>query len=143
MAQPSERISDLDPGAPPFPAGTLVEVSVPTGIAERPYETYSASLSDLPVLSGDILRVVPLTGQTLNSPAGLGGYVIDPAGDLATLHIVLPPTPTNRQVFEISTTQTIGVLTVTVTSNGVLVLGAGGGASFRYLASEGAWFRRY
>ena len=45
----------------------------------------------------------PLTGATLTATTGLGAFVIQPAGPIAALNVVLPPGPTDGQIFELST----------------------------------------
>jgi hypothetical protein len=90
----------------------------------------------------------PLTGATLTAPTGLGAFLIQPAGPIATLNIVLPPTPGNGQIFEISTNQTIATVNITapaavpVRGSGQM-LTAGGGMSWRYNTSDTTWYRRF
>jgi len=128
------------------------------------YSTFALAQAPivLPFLTGDILIAVragvpyqvpptafqaaaisyvyaqPLTGNTLTAIAGQGAFVIDPAGAIAALTVVLPPGAVDGQVFELSTTQTITALTVnpaagdTVVGGAVGVLAANGGASWRY-----------
>ena len=89
----------------------------------------------------------PLTGATLTASTGLGAFVLQPAGPLATLNVVLPAGPTDGQIFEISTTQTITALTVTAPSltvnGGTGTLTSSGGLAFRFHAADSTWYRRY
>jgi hypothetical protein len=98
---------------------------------------------------GPYVDAQPLTGATLTAAVNQGGFGLEPAGEIATLTVVMPPNAKERQVFEISTTQTIDALTVTpaagqtVLGGGPLLLAANGGAAWRYRASNTSWYRRY
>ena len=124
----------------PFQTGDVVLV-VRAGV---PYKLPPAALRQI-----TYDRVQPVTGNTISATAGLGAFVIDPAGLLATLAMVLPPTPGDGDVFEASTTQDITALTVTapgittVAGGGPFTLAANGGASWRYDLSLDKWFPRY
>lgn len=90
----------------------------------------------------------PATGATLTAPAYLGAYVIDPAGTLATLSVVTPPSANDGQVFEISTSQAITALSVSpaagqTVNGGNLLLAANGGCGWRYRAANDTWYRRF
>jgi hypothetical protein len=90
----------------------------------------------------------PASGATLTAPAFLGAYLLDPAGTLATLTIVLPPAANDGQVFEMSTTQAVTALTISPAAGqsvigGSLSLAANAGASWRYRGANNTWYRRY
>ena len=91
----------------------------------------------------------PTDGATVTATVGLAALVLEPAAPLATLTVVLPPTPDDGQVFELSTTQDISALTVdgaagdSVIGSSVGVLAQNGGASWRYRKSNTTWYRRY
>jgi hypothetical protein len=93
------------------------------------------------------LRVVPLTGDTLTAVAGLLAFRIDPLGELATLAVVMPPTPSNGDSFCISTTQRLAVVTVSApasttmagTSGGPFTLEANGGTCWQYDMALNQW----
>jgi len=90
----------------------------------------------------------PASGATLTAPAYLAAYVIDPAGTLAALTVVTPPAANDGQLFEVSTTQAIGALTVSPAAGqtvigGNILLAANGGAGWRYAAANGTWYRRF
>jgi hypothetical protein len=92
--------------------------------------------------------VRPLTGATLSATPGLGAFLIEPAGTLAVLNVVLPPTPGTAQVFEISSSQAITAVNVTAPGGATVngsgqLLTAGGGMSWRYNASDTTWYRRF
>ena len=90
----------------------------------------------------------PASGATLTAAAYLAAYVIDPAGALSTLTVVMPPSANDGQFFELGTTQTITTLTVSPASGqsvngGSLTLAAHAGAGWRYRASNNTWYRRF
>lgn len=90
----------------------------------------------------------PVTGATLTAPAYLAAYVIDPAGTLAALTVVMPPTANDGQFFELSTTQAITALTVSpaagqTVNGGSLLLSANGCCGWRYRAANNTWYRRF
>jgi hypothetical protein len=96
-------------------------------------------------------KVVPTSGATVAAPSGgaITALLIVPVSSLANLTIVAPPTPSNLEVFELSTTQYIDNLTVlaatgNIISNGAVgSLGAGGGRSWRFWTSDNTWYGRY
>lgn len=93
--------------------------------------------------------VHPATGAILAAPSGLAAYVIEPLGSLAALHVILPPGPSDGQMFELSAGQTITDLTITAplgaivegTSAGMLT--GGGGLSWRFRVADNTWYRRF
>ena len=96
-------------------------------------------------LADSIAYVVPSDGATLTALMGLAGYILDPAARLATLNIVLPLAQDNLQPFSISSTQPIGLLTVTgaggaSVKNGVFAMSAGSGVRWQFIASQNSWF---
>jgi hypothetical protein len=99
------------------------------------------------VVSFTLVR--PTTGQTITAGTGLGAFVIDPAGTIATLNVGLPPGPTEGQIFELSTSQAITTITVTspdvghIVQRGTDLLAPGGGMSWRYSAADTTWHRRF
>jgi len=108
--------------------------------------TFVAQFSPAPSLVYS--RVVPLTGDTLTASVGLGAFRIDPAGELATLTVIMPPSPPDGFIFSISTTQTIDALTITGSgtatmagsSGGPYVLAANGGSSWQFDMTLNEWF---
>lgn len=90
----------------------------------------------------------PTTGTTLTAPAALGAYVIDPAGTIASLTVVMPPSAADGQLFELSTSQAISSLTVSPAAGqtvrgGSMLLTANGGAGWRYRSANSTWYRRF
>lgn len=105
-------------------------------------------LTDLITGIGPIVDAEPLSGATLTASAGQGGYNLVPAGTLATLTVVLPPTPSDGQVFELSTTQQLTALTVSAPGGATVrgasyTLNADSGSSWRYREAYTAWMVRY
>lgn len=91
---------------------------------------------------------VPASGDTLTAAAALGAYVLNPAGVLATLTVVCPPSAVDGQLFGMSSTRTITALTVSpaagqVVSGGATLLGGDGGVAFRYRTADATWRREY
>lgn len=90
----------------------------------------------------------PLSGDTITLDANDKALQIDPAGTIAALTVVLPPSPKHRDTVEISTSQTITTLTVSpagaeTVMGGSFMLTANGGASWRYRSGNTTWFKRY
>ena len=104
---------------------------------------------DLIALSiGAVVDAVPLSGDTLTAAALQGGYNLVPAGTLATLTVVLPPTPADGQIFELASTQQITALTVSAPGGATVrgasyTLNADSGSSWRYREAYTAWHVRY
>lgn len=68
--------------------------------------------------------------------------MIDPAGTLATLTVVLPTAPENGDTVLITTSQILTALTLTGTIVGTLTtLALGGFAKFQYSTRASKWFR--
>jgi|SRR5665213_822805 len=97
---------------------------------------------------------VPLTGATITETAQQNDLIIDPAGTIAALTIVLPVSTTlvDGQRWGMCTTQIVSTLTLTAGSGttikdaptAMLVPVATGAAScfkFRYIVSKTAWYR--
>lgn len=84
----------------------------------------------------------PTTGQTVTALVNVEMIMLDPAGTLATLTVIMPPTPFDGQECVIATSQVITALTVTGTIVGALTtLALGGFARFIWSATGAKWFR--
>lgn len=109
--------------------------------------TYQIAPSSIRLL-GPVVYITPVTGATITAIAGQGVFGITPAGTIATLTMVLPPTPVDEQIFEAQTTQTISALTVqgaagdSIVNGSPGVLAANGGISYRYRLSNTTWYPR-
>jgi hypothetical protein len=87
----------------------------------------------------------PVTGNTITLALGDRRLVLQPAGTLATLSVVLPPTPEDGNTFTLSSSQEITAITVTApggatVQNGVGALGAGGSMGWLYHAADTTWY---
>lgn len=85
----------------------------------------------------------PTTGQTVTlTRARMVLGLINPAGTLAALTVVLPASSKDGDICTISTSQIITALTITGTIVGTLTtLALGGTATFIYSGTSSKWFR--
>ena len=118
-------------------------------------DDWSLRVHDGATLGGWALRTVgtnysyqqPASGMTLVAGAHLAAYVIDPAGPLAAVTIVMPSAPNDGDIFEASTTQPIAALTVApaagqaLQGGGLVGLGPNGALAWRYRAANSTWYR--
>lgn len=100
------------------------------------------------VIAPAFIYNAPASGATITLSAGDRALVIDPAAAIAALNIVLPPSPINGDVFELSASQAITAIAVTAppgvsVNGGGGALAANGGMSWRYRAANTTWYRRY
>jgi len=140
----SKRYSVFATGTPalsfPFQSSDIILVT-------RAGITYQIPPTSIRLL-GSVVYIIPLTGATITAIAGQGVFGIIPAGTLATLTMVLPPSPADEQIFEAQTTQTISALTVqgaagdSIVNGSPGVLAANGGISYRYRLSNTTWYPR-
>jgi hypothetical protein len=90
--------------------------------------------------------VAPSTGGSVTVNNGVAALVINPAGSLLTLTVMLPNAPKDGQVLSLASTQLITGLTLTP-SGGQSVVGSistlvlGGFASYRWVSSLSTWVR--
>jgi hypothetical protein len=91
-------------------------------------------------------RSVPLTGATVTASAGEYRRILEPAGTLATLNLVLPSSPLDGDIYEIMSTQTITVLSVTAGAKtvrgNIFTLNEDSGASWIYRSANTTWYVR-
>lgn len=90
--------------------------------------------------------VVPTTGQSKTVGDTTKYYVMEPAGTLATLTVVMPTTPADGQEVFITSTQVVSALTHSPgagqTLNGALTtLAANGNAAWVYRSTNTTWYR--
>ena len=113
---------------------------MPTGAVQGAWLNSSAAL----VLSSPYAYTTPTSGSTVTASSTANNLILNPAGSLATLTIAMPSTPADGQIFSVSTTQIITVLTFTATPtiyNAPTTLAAGAVARFQYSAAVNSWFR--
>lgn len=87
----------------------------------------------------------PVTGDTIISAAFDRRHIIDPAGTIAALTVILPPAPDDGDDFEILTSQAIAALTVTAPGTETVIgsggaLPANGRALWVYRADNATWY---
>lgn len=84
----------------------------------------------------------PVSTDSITIASGVNVLLINPAGTIAALTVVLPASPINGQVCTITSSQIVTALTVTGTIVGTLTtLALGGFASFCYSSTAAKWFR--
>lgn len=104
------------PAGSTFPADTNIQGAGANG--------NPATINIPAVLAGAVsLDATPLTGTSITIPQGVSQLVVDPAGTIAALTVVLPPASqlVDGQEFKMSSTQTITALTVTAGANTTIV----------------------
>ncbi len=95
--------------------------------------------------------VIPSDGDTITATLGQGRLVMVPAGDLAAVHLVLPPTPADEGIFEVSSTKNITAFdavgsagdSMASSSGGPFTFGVNGGWSWIYRLADTTWYPRY
>lgn len=100
--------------------------------------------------AGSILELfeysAPTTGATVTMAANTRRQILEPAGTLATLTVVLPPSPVDGQVVGVGTSQIITTLTVNSGTGGATVVAApttlalGSVFSMLYRSTGNKWF---
>lgn len=145
-------------------------VAIATNVEEIPLSIQTAGIERIAIagdgsfvdIIADIIRIngnaIPGAGGTDFSAVINGfnytlanhllGVTFVPLETLATGTFTMPANPTNGQVIEVATTNTITVLTVSANSgqsinNAVTTLTAGAGFSYKYRLSNTTWYRRY
>ena len=88
----------------------------------------------------------PTTGFSITIGNNDCNLILEPAGTLATGTVVMPATPTDKQVVRISSTQVITALTVNANTGqtikgAVTTLAANGFASWIYRSTNTTWYR--
>jgi hypothetical protein len=126
--------------APSLPTDRIAVARGPSGSETA----YYVPLGSLP--AGTPQYEQPTSGATVVA-TGLA-LQLEPAGTLATLTVVLPATPADGQVFELSTTEQLTLLTVlgaggVPVRGGSYLLNADSGSSWRYREASGTWYVRY
>lgn len=96
---------------------------------------------------GTVAKVIPSSGGTID--ATTQALLLVPAGTLATLTVVAPPSPLDGQIFGLSTTQSILAFTVNASAGQTLLGGssstltANGGMGWVFYGSDNIWYRTY
>lgn len=91
----------------------------------------------------------PTSGSTITCPSGLGEEVVNNSATLATLTVIFPPSPSDGDIFGLSSIKAVTVMTLS-TSDGSSIIGSasgnyntsGGGAHmWIYDSASTTWFR--
>jgi len=121
----------------------LIQAQSPTNTTAAIAYTTVASLRD----GRDYLISVPTTGGTVTMTTLQSALILNPAGGLSTLTVVLPPTATDGKTVTIFSTQNVTTLTMS-TSNGATInqpqtsLTANSAAqAWVYSLANTAWYR--
>lgn len=96
--------------------------------------------------AGTVEIVVPTTGQSKTISAGTNFFIIDPAGSILALTVVMPAAPVDRQEVKIASDQNITALTLSPNSgqsilNVPTTLALGGFCGYIWIASKSTWYR--
>jgi len=89
----------------------------------------------------------PVTGATVTMTADQRYQAIAPAGTIAALTLVLPPSPVNSQVMSAGSSQIVTALTVSAGTGAATIVGAptafaaGSGFAMVYQSSNNTWYR--
>jgi len=106
----------------------------------------------VPGVSSDpqLAYAVPTMGQTITMAAAALRLLLEPAGTLAALTLVLPPNPVDNQEVDVSSTAIITALTLQAGTGGASIKGgapssmtAGSGFRLVFVASKNAWYRQF
>jgi hypothetical protein len=109
---------DNVPAGPTNLTGTSL-VPADTGLAQgQQPQTVTVPAVLMSATSQD---AAPLTGTSVTMGVGIAKLLLDPAGTIATLTVVLPLSPIDGQEAQISTSQTVTALTVTPGTGSTLV----------------------
>jgi hypothetical protein len=140
----------VDPVVTPLPLPTQNSDRIPVVRGTYPNQaTYYVAPQDVGGGVSPYVYVQPVTGDTLTAAEDQAAYVIDPAAALNDLTVVLPPGPSDGAIFEVSTTQDINNFSAQAPGGaGVfgtfpIVLAENSGISWRYVALQSFWFRRF
>jgi len=99
-----------------------------------------------PAIVGTTYVYTPLTGTSQAIPSDAEAVIIDPAGTIAALTLVMPETPYDGQELTLTFDAVVTALTMTPgtgqTLKGALTAGAVAGfATWRYRATGTTWWR--
>lgn len=92
----------------------------------------------------NVQYATPTTGQTVTAAATDNYILINPAGTLVALTVVLPPTPYDKQEVTIATSQIITGFTLTSAKSvlsALTTMALGGFATYKYNSTADFWFR--
>jgi hypothetical protein len=105
--------------------------------------TTTANLRD----GRDYVYATPLTGNTITMTVGQSALIVNPAGSLSTLNVVLPPTTFDGKFASVFTTQAISTLNLstsnsaTFTPTSVTTLAQNATVTYIYNLAGNVWYR--
>jgi len=99
----------------------------------------------VPQPAAEYTLVVPVSGETVNVGSNRAGIIINPVSTIATLTIVLPENPTDRQVCTIAG-GSCSVILVTLVSSASIAseinsLASGASVHYYYHSAQNTWYR--
>lgn len=148
----SEKYAVFVPNQPPLSLPvqeTDALAVVRDGVTYRmPPTTFSAS-----AYPPTYAVVSVITEQTVTMSVGLGAVILQPAADIGELHVILPASPTDKQIASISMVDFSVIAPfgidvaapggATVLGAGPFTLYAGEGIAYRYSAATTTWYPVY
>lgn len=135
-----EKISAMTPGAALTGAELFesVQSAATVSILSSQFRDYIKPL----VFTYD----VPLAADSITIGNGVQALVLEPAGTIATLTVILAPAPKNGDTVIISSTQIVTALTLSpnagqTIANAATALTAGGSVRYLYRSANTKWYR--
>ncbi len=148
--EPFSYFIAVDPVVTALPLPTQNTDRIPVVRGTYPNQaTYYIAPQDAGGGVSPYVYVQPVTGDTLTAVEDQAAYVIDPAASLNDLDVIMPPSPSDGQIFEVSTTTDLINFSATAPGGaGVfgtfpITMAANSGASWRFVAAQTFWFRRF
>lgn len=140
-----DRLKQISFDASPLAAGGSLVIAAP---AASTAVTITLPLAGgvLAAQSSPYQYATPTAGSTVTIAANTPQLVLEPAGTLATLTIVLPTAPADGYLQNLSSTAIVTALTLSgggsdTVVNAISALTAGGFAQYLYKASTTKWYR--
>jgi hypothetical protein len=88
----------------------------------------------------------PVSGNTLTTGTGVGGWILEPAGEIATLTVTAPAGTFDGQLFVISTTRTIDTFQAnpsggqSMNGGGPFVLAENSAVTWKFRLANSTWY---
>lgn len=111
------------------------------------YGTPNTTVGRWPHAFNSLQYTTPVTTETVTTTAQMQSLVCNPAGTIAALTIVFPPSPVNGQQYQIAISQIITVLTLTAgtgaaTINGTITTtGVNSSGQWVYEITSNTWYK--
>lgn len=140
----TDRLQQIkfDPTA--LTTNSSVTIAAPTGTGG--VYTLPSVAGALAGAAGVLQYAAPLAAATVTIADATTALVLEPAGTIATLTVVLPTTPADGKMVSISSTAIVSILTLSgggsdTIVNAITVFAAAGFARYVYRASTTKWYR--